>query len=668
MAVMEAISAAAQEGPVVFTFGPFELHLERAVLLRDGVELPLRPKAFDVLVYLLRHAGRLVSREELLRAAWPGVFVTDDSLTQCVIEIRKALGDDERSVIRTVPRKGYLFGLPVKASLPPNAADPADTAVQLVSAGTLPHRAVLSRWPVFTITGLAIAVVVLAWWFFQSFKPLTQANETTFSPPPGSIAVLPFADLSPAGDHEYLADGISEEILNALTRIQGLTVIARTSSFAFKNSGSTIGDIARRLNVAYVLEGSVRMDGDAVRVTAQLVAGATAAHLWAQTFDLRLENVIELQTKVAQAVAARLAVYGLAGTQLQAVATGTKSYDVQAWDHMLRGRFFYSRRGDGDLQRALREFEQAVAIDPGLADAWAGRANALILLALLHVSGYAQDNPAIRAALERALALDKTNPEALIRMAQIEFLAGRYEQAWHYLDRAIRHGENSALVQGMLAGTALFALELERAVELQRRAVALDPLGAVNWSNLAHHLYIAGHFDEAESTTQRALELNPQADLSDRLFLIALYRQDYATARALASAMPQGSWRDMAWTMLHHLSGHPVESAQALARLQGYSGPDASMRLAVAHAFRGETEAAFQAIAATTEAVMAKERGDIEFDLLIELQTSPFLTPLRADPRWPGWVSESHRQLAGKWGWDLAEIFRRYPRLGRPAS
>lgn len=237
-----------------YSFGPFRLEADQAVLLHDGASLNLRPKSFDVLHYLVRHPQRLVSREELLRAAWPDVVVTDDSLTQCLIEIRKALGDREKKLVRTVPRRGYLLDVTVRVAdrVVDRVADRVETpgqpaaaalddppAVPIRSAARLP-----SRWTLAALLVLAVAVGA-TWWRAGARPAPVDAALSAHDPPALSIAVLPFVDMSPEGDQEYLGDGIAEEILNLLAQVQGLTVIARTSAFSFKGEKADIGTIAR---------------------------------------------------------------------------------------------------------------------------------------------------------------------------------------------------------------------------------------------------------------------------------------------------------------------------------------------------------------------------------------------------------------------------------------
>ena len=222
------------------SFDVYTLDLMRCALLRGGETIGLRPKAFDVLRYLVEHAGRLVSKEELVGAVWRGISVTDDSVVQCVKDIREALSDDNHRIIQTVPRRGYLFAARVG---------------------------------------------------------------------PSSIAVLPFADLSGDSENsEYLGDGLAEELINTLTQIPGLKVTSRSSSFRFRGKAQDIRSIGKALNVTTILEGSVRRAGDQLRITAQLVSVDDGYHLWSETYDRRLGDVLAIQEDIARAIADRLQV------------------------------------------------------------------------------------------------------------------------------------------------------------------------------------------------------------------------------------------------------------------------------------------------------------------------------------------------------------------------
>ncbi|MGK2927849.1 MAG: winged helix-turn-helix domain-containing protein [Lysobacterales bacterium] len=649
-----------------YSFASFRLDLERGALLRGETPVALRPKSFDVLHYLVRHPQRLVSREKLIEAVWPGVVVIDNSLTQCLIEIRKALGDDGKTMVRTVQRRGYLFDVPVRVV---QSDQPPSPLPAVPSEGPTPRGSRLpSRW---TLTGLLVLGVAVGatWWRIGPMPPPLDGPAPAHPPLAASIAVLPFVDMSPAGDQEYLGDGIAEEILNLLAQDRNLSVIARTSSFSFKGQQVDIGTIARRLNVAYVLEGSVRKAGDSMRVTVQLVDGADAMHLWSQTYEGRLENVFRMQDDIARGVAGVLQVQLVgAASSAPVLAVGdTRSAIPQAWELYLRGKYFYGRRMAGDVMRAQDLFEQALAVDPALAPAW-------VALAATYNVRLNDDHPAdekltaeeaqplMREALVNALALSPDNPEALLRMAQFAWQDGDHELSYAQLERAMQSGRNHALVQSMLGGVAHALGDPITAAELQRRAAALDPVSTVQQSNLGHFLYAAGRFEEAEIAFQRAAELNPaeSAEFKPMRVWLAIHRQDYQAAAELAGRLPAGPARDQAEAMLAFHAGNDIAADAALARLLESTDPSTAVTLAYVYAFRDEADEAFRQLGFTEGYLLTLGGSGQAEDYLTELRTSPFLRPLHGDPRWAVWLEEIRKRLHDPQGDRLLTLLQRY--------
>ena len=251
------------EGTAAYVFDRFVLDLDRGALLADGADRALRPKSFTLLRHFLENPGRLIDRHEIMQAVWPGVFVSDDSIAQCISDIRRALSDNQQNLLRTLPRRGYLFTAQVARGTEQPASGSPDATTENEQSITRPARAV--------------------------DKP--------------SIAVLPFQNMSGDPEQEYFADGMVEEIITALSRIRWLFVIARNSSFTYKGQAVDVKQVGRELGVRYVLEGSVRKAGGRVRITAQLIDAVTGAHLWADRFDGSLEDVFDLQDKVAISVA-----------------------------------------------------------------------------------------------------------------------------------------------------------------------------------------------------------------------------------------------------------------------------------------------------------------------------------------------------------------------------
>jgi TolB-like protein/DNA-binding winged helix-turn-helix (wHTH) protein len=263
-------------GPVRFNGVTVDLDAE---LVRDaaGREMPLRAQSFAVLRHLVANAGRIVTKDELFAAVWKGVAVTDDSLVQCVRDIRQALGDEAQAVLKTVPRRGYRLDLPPAAVAAPGPG----------------RRA--SRWPAVlagaAFGALAVVVAATAW-----REPAAEADGLP------SIAVLPFDDMSAAQDIGYLGDGLAEDVISMLARSPDVMVIARNSSFAYGGAPVDVRQVGEELGVDYVLEGSVRREGAALRVVAQLNDAETGAHVWAERFDQRGDDPPALMDAVADRI------------------------------------------------------------------------------------------------------------------------------------------------------------------------------------------------------------------------------------------------------------------------------------------------------------------------------------------------------------------------------
>ena len=310
-----------------YSFGEYTLDLKRGALLRTGVDVKLRPKSFEVLRLLLERHGQLVTKDELLNAVWGHAVVTDGAIGQCLVDLRRVIGDESQQVIRTVPRRGYIFDLPVAESEDPvDSASPASPQSQ---DRMVPRRRVLALAALATLTAVATGTSI--WWGVTTRESHAAAplQPSVAQAPRNSIAVLAFIDLSPEQNQQYFSDGVSEEILNLLAQAPDLQVIARTSSFSFKGRNADIGEIAAKLNVAHVLEGSVRKSGSRVRITAQLVDGANSAHLWSETYDRELEDVFAVQSDIAERVSEALQVT-LKGKKISRGATAASAEETPA--------------------------------------------------------------------------------------------------------------------------------------------------------------------------------------------------------------------------------------------------------------------------------------------------------------------------------------------------
>jgi TolB-like protein/DNA-binding winged helix-turn-helix (wHTH) protein/thioredoxin-like negative regulator of GroEL len=588
-----------------------------------GADEQVDPKVMEVLVALARRPGDYVSREALIDEVWPDRVVTDHVLSRCVYELRKHLvraggSRKYKELLETLPKRGYRLNAEVVPDHP--------TSPSLAK----PHAA---GWRGIVLLA-ALGVVAGAWWAVDRAGGGRMPEVHVLGPV--SVAVLPFVDLSAEGDQEYFADGMSEELINVLTRIPGLQVIARSSSFWFKGRNPDIATVAEKLNVTHVLEGSVRRSGDRVRITAQLIDAADSLHLWSETYDREFGDIFAIQDEIALAVAEKLEL-AFRGDD---PAPSVHSPDPEAYALNLHAWFLFNRRAPGDLDHAEAYYRRALGIDPEYAAAWAGLAGVHFIQAMEGERDLASGLALAREVAERAVELDPELPEARARLARVLNTIGERDAGATHMAKAVEYGQDSPLVLSMQAGAAWLRRDFDEAIALNRRAVAHDPLNAVIRENLATHLLSAGRLEEAEQEARVALEINPGADSSgqySRLLADVLILQRRPTeALGLIANWPEGSARDRALALIHAMDGQSDPFDTALARLVARADLASAMALADVYAFTGDTDAAFGWLDFARERfeVEAIENPVIIWRVRAALNTSPFLDPLRPSPRW----------------------------------
>ncbi len=324
-----------------------------------------------------------------------------------------------------------------------------------------------------------------------------------------SIVVLPFVNMSADPDQEYFSDGLSEELLNVLAKIDDLRVISRTSAFAFKGKEISIPEIARQLDVAYVLEGSVRSAGNQVRITAQLIEVANDSHLWSDAYNRGMENVFEVQVEISEAIAQALQV------ELGSVGdSGRPTDNLEAYQLFLRGRHHYQARGEASMGLAITALEQAIELDPGYADAWANLAAAYAVMSYYVSEGYTEFYQKADEAARKAITLDPRNGFGHAVLGLLHHGEMQFEQAMQELDLAIQLSpseSNAYLWAGITLSTLGYANE---AIEYLQRAESFDPV----FPNLQNWLYtlhvMAGEFQQARIYADRLRELDPAFELN----------------------------------------------------------------------------------------------------------------------------------------------------------
>ncbi|MDX1460204.1 MAG: tetratricopeptide repeat protein [Xanthomonadales bacterium] len=456
--------------------------------------------------------------------------------------------------------------------------------------------------------------------------------------PEQSIAVLPFVNLSSDPEQEYFSDGLTEELLNLLAGVEDLKVSARTSSFYYKDKRDEIPfmEIGRQLGVAYLLEGSVRRGGDQVRITAQLIKAEDGFHLWSQTFDRTLDDVFAIQDEISAAVVDSLKVTILGdGPHANVV-------DPRSWELAMEARFYYNRRAEGDLEKAVDLFEQALELDPD-------NVTALVGLAPLYFRLFdGTRRPDAERVVNRALELEPNNPQALVRKSSIMAGLGRTDEAMEAWRLAVKHGRGSSLVYATTAGTQYRFGYLGAAVRMQRKAVSLDPLNPGNVGNLAAYLMRASQFEEAERWLLKASELSPMNTarvsnlaqvhlLLNDLDAAKQWLQAYEAAQDMEMHVSLPGERQLLRAMLSHSQGRTELAEQQLKQYRDEGRGGCTVCMAYLHAWRGELEEAWTWIEETREI-----DGDRWFVLGYLLE--PWLEPLHADPRWEAEI-EHYRSL-----------------------
>jgi TolB-like protein/Tfp pilus assembly protein PilF len=452
-----------------------------------------------------------------------------------------------------------------------------------------------------------------------------------------SIAVLPFVNRSHDEEDEYFSDGLADELLNVLGKIRGLRVAARTSSFQFKGKNDDIAVIGRKLNVATVLEGSVRKAGNRMRISVQLVKVADGYHLWSESYDRTLEDIFAVQDDIAHSVVKELrttllgeAADARAATEVTiqvAAAVKGRTTNSEAHRLYLHARHFIDRYARDDTAKGIEYLKQALDRDPEFALAWAELAGAYATEASQAWAPVAEGYGQAREAVERALALE---PDLTEGHSQLGWIQMQNDWDWRGAEasyrRALELAPGNAVVLRRVGILAANRGRVEEGIELFRRAIEQDPLSSAAYNNLGIALDAADRLAEAELARRKALELSPQRTAARAhlaLNLLAQGRSKDALAEALRE--PEEWARIQALAIIHHAAGRLAEADAALHELIAKHAGDAAFQVAEAYSVRGETDLAFEWL---ERAYNQRDAG------LSETKIDPRLRFLHADPQW----------------------------------
>lgn len=498
---------------VPFTVGIWRVDPLANEMHQDTETVKLEPKVMRVLCLLAARAGSVVSRDDLESEVWSGMVVTTDAVTNTIIKLRKVFGDDSRNprYIETISKSGYRLIAEVDRDLPKGPVPPPSSA---------PPRRQLER----LLVPLLIAIGAGLW--------LALTNEEPAAPGEGldavdmrqqpSIAVLPFDNPGADPTQDYFADGITEDLITDLSKFSGLWVVARNSAFAYRGSPESEQIIARELGVTYLLKGSVRRSGERVRINARLTEGKNGGNLWAERYDIQIDDIFEIQDEITARIVAALQLEIAPADRSRMTQQNPASVD--AYDALLRGLDYFGRRSPDDNRLAKEHYERAIAIDPGFARAYVG-------LAMVYARDAADgwepgaDTALIRAAelTEKARRLDPSLPQIYFVEGLIELFRRNYETALRNAEHAISIKPSYADAYALRAWIQHFDGRPAAGLSSMERAVRLNPRIPSVYRLLRGALYYSqGDIDEALADFEAAVEISPNYQ-NLRIWLAAAY-------------------------------------------------------------------------------------------------------------------------------------------------
>ena len=484
------------ELPAGFSVGDWFVEPSLGRVSHGERSVKLRPREMDLLVYLASHHGSVVTVDDIITEVWSGVAVTTDSLYFSISQLRKALDDPDgdESCIETIPKRGYRLIAPV---------DMSERTVE-TGGSSLPPRRHPGKIVGVAAAAAALVAIAVAWFGVDERLP----SAVAFTIPANSIAVMPFVDLTPETDYTYFSDGITEEILNQLARVPDLQVAARTSSFSFKHSDADVVEIGRSLGVSTLLEGSVRKEGDRVRIAVQLVDASTGFQIWSDTYDRELSSVFAIQNDISDRIIGALEIT-FAGTLADGGKKIDRTMDPLVLDEYLLGLEALRLSSFDSLARAVEHFETVLGIDPSFYKARVQLASAKLQI-LNTGASYDMDLVAEAEALvSDALAENPEDGSAHRVLGIVRKWQRRPDDARRQFNRALELAPSDSDAMVHLSHIVAFGGDVPRARQLLERAARIDPFASNVLHTYAFAQRQAGAIDKARDVLVRAVELHP---------------------------------------------------------------------------------------------------------------------------------------------------------------
>jgi len=480
------------------------------------------------------------------------------------------------------------------------------------------------------IAALSLIILVAATFFI--YKNFLAKNDSATDK---SIAVLPFVDMSAAKDQEYFSDGLSEELLNLLSKIPELKVIGRTSSFSFKGKNEDLRSIAQKLGVAHILEGSVRKEGKMIRVTAQLIKATDGTHLWSETYDRDLKGIFELQDEIAKAVVQQLKLKLLEIPSAKLSGSG----NIEAYNLILRGNYFFDKLDKENVAKAVDFYNQAIAIDSTDARAWGKLANAISRQSWQNYIDRIAGREKARTAAMKAIELNKNLAIGYLELGDLKLYNDfDWKGAEETYQRALKLEPENPDILYSIGGGLYFAIgRWKESIELMKKSIELDPLRPISHLNLGNILTHAGRADEATAYFKKTLELNPEFQRA-HLYLGRNYLLLGKTEMGLNEMQQENLevFRTFGLALAYHAAGKTKEAGEALMTFTEKFQNEWNYLMAELYAFRGENDKAF----AWLEKAYQNKDGWLVF-----LKSDPLMKNLRNDTRYKVFFNKMNLSL-----------------------
>jgi DNA-binding winged helix-turn-helix (wHTH) protein/TolB-like protein/Flp pilus assembly protein TadD len=642
----------------LYEFGDFRLNVSERLLQKQGIDVPLPSKVFDILLVLVQNHGHVVDKERLMNEVWPDTFVEENNLKVYISGLRKALGEtpEGRKYIDTLPKRGYRFAAGIvrladketeliveKHTVANIRIEESEETIAVETTGVetknkaevaARHRAIRRSLPFALVILFVIAAIATTWLVVRSKSP---AQGVAIR----SIAVLPLKPLSPEARDEYLGPSLADALITRLSGLRQIAVRPASATLRYDQPEQDPALIGQQLQVDALLMGGVQKSGERLRLTLQLIRVADGRTLWANTFEESLRDIFIVQDSISEQVTRALAPV-MTGEEKERV-TKNQTVNPEAYQLHLKGRYFYNRRTEEGLRTALEYFQQAIDKDPTYALAYTGIAECFLILSTpegVESMPLNEGFPKAEAATVKALELDDTLPEAHLAMALVILLHPSRFGAEREFKRALELNPNYALARNYYANYLSLVGRMDEALEQFRYALEADPSSLVINSNWGLILYRAGLYDQAIEQLKKTLQMDPNY-FRAHWVLGQAYEQKMmyeAAINEFQQALPLTDNQAQALAALSHVyaaAKQTDKARQALAELQALSARHyvSPYQFAVAYAGLGDKD---QAFAALEQGLQARQ---IRFVLI---RTDPRFANLRDDPRY-------------------ADLFKRFP-------